>query len=69
MGFHPWKDIAVATAVTRAVENTCYVILSAGSGVHVSIHGNSMIVDPARGGDQRVGDSPTIAWTSSMPTM
>jgi predicted amidohydrolase len=63
MGFHPWKDIAVATAITRAVENSCYVILSAGSGVHVGIglHGNSMIVDPHGVVIMRVGDSPTIA--------
>jgi len=63
MGFHPWKDIAVATAITRAVENSCYVVLSAGSGVHVGIglHGNSMIVDPHGVVIMRVGDSPTIA--------
>ena len=63
MGFHPWKDIAIATAITRAVENSCFVVLGAGSGIHVGIglHGNSLIVDPHGVMIMHAGEGPTIA--------
>jgi formamidase len=63
MGMHPMKEATVATAVTRALENSCYVVLGAGVGVHVGIglHGNSMIVDPNGVTIVRAGEATTIA--------
>lgn len=62
MGFHPLKDITVATAQVRAAENACYVVLSAGSGIHVGLglHGNSMVVDPNGVVLSRADESETI---------
>lgn len=62
MGFHPLRELSRAIAQTRALENSCYVVLGAGSGIHVGIglHGNSMVVDPDGVVTSEVGETATI---------
>jgi formamidase len=61
-GFHPLKALTTAVAQARAVENGCYVVLAAGSGIFLGLglHGNSMFVDPNGVVISECGETETI---------
>ena len=61
-GFHPLKALTTAVAQTRAIENICYVVLAAGSGIFLGLglHGNSMFIDPDGVVMSQCGETETI---------